>query len=58
MSYDVRTCTFYKKIEIVVVAMSRKIYVLFEVKVVKNARKFVRCRQVRVSMNVEVTSDD
>ena len=31
---------------------------LFEVEVVKNATKFVRCCQVRVSMNVEVTSDD
>ena len=42
----------------VAVIMSRKMYVLFEVEVVKNARKFVRCCQVRVSMNVEVTSDD
>ena len=33
-------------------------YLLFEMEVVKNARKFVRCGQVRVSMNVEVASDD
>ena len=58
MSDDVRTCTCYKEIESVAVVMSRKMYVLFEVKVVKNARKFVRCCQVRVSMNVKVTSDD
>ena len=54
MSDDVITCTCYKKIESVAVVMSRKMYVLFEVEVVKNARKFVRCRQVRLSMNVEV----
>ena len=53
MSDDVRTCTCYKKIKSVAVIMSRKMYVLFEVEVVKNARKFVRCCQVRVSMNVE-----
>ena len=58
MSDDVRTCTCYKKIKSVAVIMSRKIYVLFEVEVVKNARKFVRCCQVRVSMNVKVASDD
>ena len=58
MSDDVRTCTCYEKIESVAVVMSWKMYVLFEVKVVKNARKFVRCCQVRISMNVEVTSDD
>ena len=58
MSDDIRTCTSYKKIESVAVIMSRKMYVLLEVKVVKNARKFVGCCQVRVSMNVEVASDD
>ena len=58
MSNDVRTCTCYKKIESVAVVMSRKMYVLFEVKIVKNARKFVRCCHVSVSMNVKVTSDD
>ena len=47
MSDDVRTCTCYKKIESVAVVMSRKMFVLLEVKVVKNARKFVRCCQVR-----------
>ena len=57
MSDDVRTCTSYKKIKSMAV-MSRKMYVLLEVKVVKNSRKFVRCCQVRVSMNVEVASDD
>ena len=46
------------RLKSVAVIMSRKIYVLFEVEVVQNARKFVRCCQVRVSMNVEVTSDD
>ena len=58
MSDDVRTCTCYEKIKSVAVIMSRKMYVLFEVEVVKNARKFVRCCQVRVSMNVKVASDD
>ena len=58
MSDDIRTCTSYKKIKSVAVIMSRKMYVLLEVKVVENARKFVRCCQVRVSMNVEVASDD
>ena len=58
MSDDVRTCTSYKKIKSVAVIMSRKMYVLLEVKVVKNARKFVRCCQVRVSMNVKDASDD
>ena len=58
MSDDIRTCTCYKKIKSVAIIMSRKMYVLFEVKVVKNARKFVRCCQIRVSMNVKVTSDD
>ena len=58
MSDDVRTCTCYEKIKSVAVIMSRKIYVLFEVEVVENARKFVRCCQVRVSMNVKVASDD
>ena len=58
MSDDVRTCTCYEKIKSVAVVMSRKMYVLFEVEVVKNARKFVRCCQVGVSMNVKVTSDD
>ena len=58
MSDDVGNCTCDKKIKSVAVIMSRKMYVLFEVEVVKNARKFVRCCQVRVSMNVEVTSDD
>ena len=43
MSDDVRTCTCYKKIKSVAVIMSRKMYVLFEMEVVKNARKFVRC---------------
>ena len=42
----------------VAVIMSRKRYVLFEVEVVKNARKFVRCWSESVYMNVEVTSDD
>ena len=54
MSDDVRTCTCYKKIKSVAVIMSRKMYVLFEMEVVKNARKFVRCCQVRISVNVEV----
>ena len=58
MSDDVRTCTCYEKIKSVAVVMSRKMYVLFEVEVIKNARKFVRCCQVRVSMNVKVASDD
>ena len=58
MSDDVRTCTCYEKIKSVAVVMSRKMYVLFEVEVVENARKFVRCCQVRVSMNVKVASDD
>ena len=58
MSDDVRTCTCYEKIKSVAVIMSRKMYVLFEMEVVKNARKFVRCCQVRVSMNVKVASDD
>ena len=58
MSNDVRTCTCYEKIKSVAVIMSMKMYVLFEVEVVKNARKFVRCCQVRVSMNVKVASDD
>ena len=39
MSDDVRTCTCYKKIKSVGVIMSRKMYVLLEVEVVKNARK-------------------
>ena len=39
MSDDVRTCTCYKKIKSVAVIMSRKMYVLFEMEVVKNARK-------------------
>ena len=55
MSDDVRpNCTCYKKITSVAVINSRKMYVLFEMEVVKNARKFVRCYQVRVSKNVEV----
>ena len=58
MSDDVRTCTCYEKIKSVAVVMSRKMYVLFEVEVVENARKFVRCCQVRVSINVKVASDD
>ena len=58
MSDDVRTCTCYEKIKSVAVIMSRKMYVLFEVEIVQNARKFIRCCQVRVSMNVKVTSDD
>ena len=58
MSDDVRTCTCYKKIKSVAVIMSRKMYVLFEMEVVKKARKFVRCCQVRVSMNVKVTSSE
>ena len=58
MSDDVRTCPCYEKIKSVAVVMSRKMYVLFEVEVVENARKFVRCCQVRVSMNVKVASDD
>ena len=58
MSDDIRTCTCYKRIESVVIIMSRKMDVLFEVKVVKNARKFVWCCQVGVNMNVRVTSDD
>ena len=41
MSDDVRTCTSYTKIKSVAVIMSRKMYVLLEVKVVKNARKFL-----------------
>ena len=36
MSDDVRTCTCYKKIKSVAVIMSRKMYVLFEMEVVKN----------------------
>ena len=58
MSDDVRTCTCYEKIKSVAVVMSRKMNVLFEVEVVENARKFVRCCQVRVSMNVKVANDD
>ena len=58
MSDDVRTCTCYEKIKSVAVIMSRKMYVLFEVEVVKNARKFVRCCRVRVSMNVKVASNE
>ena len=38
------------------VIMSKKMYVLFEMEVVKNVRKCVRCCQVRFSMNVEVAS--
>ena len=58
MSDDVRTCTCYKKIKSVAVIMSRKMYVPIEMEVVKNAKKFVRCCQVRISVNVEVSSDD
>ena len=36
MSDDVRTCTCYEKIKSVAVIMSRKMYVLFEMEVVKN----------------------
>ena len=40
----------YQKIESVFIIMSREMYVLFEIKVVKNARWFVRGGQVRVSI--------
>ena len=41
MNDDIRICTCYEKIESVAVIISRTIYVLFEVEVVKNAKKLL-----------------
>ena len=40
------------------IIMSWKVDVLCEMEIFKDARKFVRRRQIRVSMDFEVTTDD
>ena len=47
-----------EKVKGVTIAMSWKVDVLREMEIVEDARKFVRSSKVRISMDIEVTTDD
>ena len=47
-----------EKVKGVTIVMSWKVDVLCEMEIVKDARKFVRSGKVRISMDIEVTTDD
>ena len=47
-----------EKVKGVTIIMSWEVNVLGEMEIVEDARKFVRSRKVRVSMDIEVTTDD
>ena len=47
-----------EKIKGVTIIVSWKVGVLCEMKIVKDVRKFVRSRKIRISVDIEVTTDD
>ena len=47
-----------KKIKGMTIIMSWKVDVLSEMEIIKDARKFVRSSLTRVSVDIEVTTDD
>ena len=47
-----------EKVKGVTIVMSWKVDVLREMEIVKDARQFVRSSKVRISMDIEVTTDD
>ena len=47
-----------EKVKGVTIVISWKVDVLREMEIVKDARKFVRSSKVRISMDIEVTTDD
>ena len=53
-----RAGSCHEKIKGVTIITSWKVEVLCEMKIVKDARKFLRSIQIRVSMNIEVTTYD
>ena len=53
-----RTGSCDEKVKGVTIIMSWEVNVLGEMEIVENARKFVRSRKVRISMDIEVTTEN